>query len=250
MAADHDGPALDGRVIVITGASRGLGAGLAERFGARGAALGLCARSQPSTPHRAVCRSVDVVDAAAVTTFASEVVTELGPIDLWINNAGLLEPMKPLHDADLGAVANLLDVNVLGVFHGSQAFVRHRRDVGPGGILVNISSGAASSARAGWSAYGASKAAVDALTRAVALEEEDHGLRVHAIAPGVVDTDMQALIRDTDPADFPSVERFVEMKEQGTFNTPRFVADEIVRLTFGGEATGVVERVRNEWEVA
>lgn len=236
-------------MIVITGASRGLGAGLAERFAERGFRLGLCARSRPDGPEGSVCRAVDVVDAMAVERFATDVVAELGPIDVWINNAGLIEPIAALHDADLGRVADLFDVNVGGVVAGSQVFVRHRRDTGPGGVLVNISSGAAQNARAGWSAYCASKAAVDRFTEAVALEEEPHGLAVHAIAPGVVDTEMQATIRSTAADDFPTVDAFHRMKEEGRFNSAAFVADEIVRLALGGESDAVVSRVRNEWEV-
>ena len=217
-------------VAVVTGASRGLGAGLAQAFAAAGHRLGLCARSHPALPDGpdVVARSVDVADAAAVEAFAAEVAERLGPIDLWVNNAGVLGPVMPLRDAAPAEVAANLSVNVLGVVHGTQSFLRHRAS---GAVVVNISSGAASNAYAGWGAYCAAKAAVEQLTDVVALEEPD--IRAYAVAPGVVDTDMQAEIRST-PADrFPSVDRFHDLKRRGAFNSPAWVAAQLLELAFG-----------------
>ena len=89
-----------------------------------------------------------------------------------------------------------------------------RRRPGPG-VLVNISSGAATKPYEGWAAYCASKAAVDQLTGCVALEEARHGLRAYALSPGLVDTDMQAAIRASDERDFPEVERFRRFAADG-----------------------------------
>src|SRR4051812_23760706 len=92
--------ALDGRVAVITGASRGLGAGLAARLAEHGLVLGLCARHEPVPPvdARAMTGAVDVTHAAELDAFAARVTEDLGPIDLWVNNAGVLEPMGPFRD--------------------------------------------------------------------------------------------------------------------------------------------------------
>jgi benzil reductase ((S)-benzoin forming) len=225
---------LRGRVAVVTGASRGLGAGLAASFVAAGLRVGVCARSSPvlrSGPD-VVARRVDVTDAPAVAAFAREVAAHLGPIDLWVNNAGVLEPIGPLRDADAGEVAHHLAVNVGGVVNGTLAYLRHRHEVGSGGVLVNVSSGAARHGYEGWGPYCAGKAAVDRLTEVVALEEARHGLRAYAVAPGVVDTDMQAAIRATPAERFPAVERFHALKRAGAFNTPGHVADHLLRLAF------------------
>ena len=221
-------------VAVVTGASRGLGAGLADHFAEAGLALGLCSRSDPVLPDgpTVVARRLDVTDAAAVDAFAAEVVDRLGRIDLWVNNAGVLEPIDPLRDADPADIARNLEVNVLGVVHGTQSFVRHVRSRAGDGVLLNISSGAASSGYAGWAAYSASKAAVERLTEVVQLEEGDHGLRAHAVSPGVVDTDMQASIRATPSDRFPAVERFRRRKDEGRFNTPGHVARHVLALAF------------------
>ena len=223
-----------GKVAVVTGASRGLGAGMAHSFAAAGLRLGLCSRSTPvlgESPDVTVAE-LDVTDEAAVDDFCARVHAKLGPIDLWVNNAGVLEPIAPLRDVASADYRRALEVNVMGVFHGSRAFARHRRGVdGGGGVLVNISSGAARNGYAGWSAYCASKAAVDLMTECIQLEEP--GLRAYAVAPGVIDTDMQALIRGTSADRFPMVDKFLEMKKNDGFSSPEWVATRVLELAFG-----------------
>ena len=219
---------------MVTGASRGLGAGMATRLAVLGFGLGLCARRQPAPPEgadgRVVAEAVDVTDAGAVDRFCAEVVARLGRIDLWVNNAGLLAPIAPLREADPAELRANVEANVLGVLYGSAAFARHVRARPGGGTLVNISSGAATKAYEGWAAYCASKAAVDHATRVVAVEEADAGLQAFAVAPGVFDTGMQAAIRATPVERFPAVERFREMKRADAYNSPAWVADHIVAL--------------------
>lgn len=220
-------------VAVITGASRGLGAGIATHLAGRGVRLGLCARTRPGAPDPAVpsvCASVDVTDAAALEAFAASVTDELGEIDLWINNAGVLDPIGPLRDAPVDAVHAHLEVNLAGVTWGSRVFARLVHDRQAPGVLVNITSGAARSVYPGWAVYCATKAGVDQLSRVLAAEEADHGLAVFAVAPGVVDTDMQALIRATPPDRFPAVDRFIGLAERDAFTTPERVAARLVEL--------------------
>ena len=225
---------LAGRTAVITGASRGLGAGLALAFRERGLKLGLCARTEPALPGgpEVVSARLDVRDPEAVAAFAAAVEARFGTIDLWINNAGVLEPIVPLRDVAADAARSHLEVNVLGVLFGTQAFVRHLRHRGGVGVLVNISSGAAQKAYAGWSLYCAAKAAVERMTECVALEEAAHGLRAHAVAPGVIDTDMQARIRATPGEHFPELPRFVARKRENRFNRPGFVAAHLLAIAF------------------
>jgi NAD(P)-dependent dehydrogenase (short-subunit alcohol dehydrogenase family) len=235
---------------VITGASSGVGAGLAEELAKAGVRLGLCSRRPPALPDAddVVARQVDVTDLAAVEAFSAEVVARLGPIDLWINNAGLLGPIKPLRDTDPAEIAPVLDVNVMGVIHGSRTFIRHRRAAGGGGVLVNISSGAAQQAPPSWLAYGASKAAVDNLTNVIQLEERESGLRAYAIAPGLMESGMQEQLRATPLEQFPGRQRFLDAKEHNLFNSPAWVARHILDIAFGEARPPVVWKVPAEYE--
>lgn len=240
----------DDKVAVITGASRGIGAGMARVFADHGLRLGLCARTAPEAPQavETLSRAVDVTDPEAVEDFAAEVEQMLGPIDLWVNNAGILEPIAPARDIAPADFRKLIEINLLGSVYGSQTFVRHRRRHGGGGVLINISSGAALNGYAGWSAYCASKAAVDRFSEALALEEARQGIRVHAVAPGVVDTGMQELIRSTSAERFPMVEKFRQLKTDEAFNSPEFVAETLLAYAFdpAQQPREVVVRVPNE----
>ena len=196
--------------------------------------MGLCARSAPVLPEGSdvVSLQVDVRDAAAMEAFAQRVEERFGTIDLWINNAGVLAPMGPLRDLDAAAFRDHVDTNLTGVFLGSQVYVRHLRSKGGGGALINISSGAAWNAYAGWTPYCASKAAVERLTECLALEEAGSGLRAYSVAPGVIDTAMQEAIRASSPEVFPESERFLDMKVQDSFNSVGFVAGHLLELAF------------------
>lgn len=213
-------------IAVITGASRGLGAGLAAAFAATGMHLGLCARTRPEAPAgaSAMTASVDVSDVRAVDEFADAVADRFGRIDLWVNNAGVLPPVGALADADPEELHRHIDVNVLGVALGSAAFARHVRRRPGGGVLVNISSGAATTPYEGWAAYCASKAAVEMLTAVVAREERGAGLVAFAVSPGVVDTDMQKAIRSTSAGVLPASDRFRRLHHEGRFNSADWVA--------------------------
>jgi len=237
-----------GKVAVITGASRGLGAGLAVHFAAAGLHLGLCARHRPSlvvatrptaregrvvSAEAPVRAAVDVTDYDGLAAFVDDVVTRFGRIDLWINNAGVVAPIGPLATADPDEIGRNISVNVIGVLHGSSLFAEHVRSRPGGGVLINISSGAGTRPYAGWGAYCAAKAAVDQLTRVVALEEAAHGLAAYAVAPGVIDTDMQVAVRAAPAADFPDVVRFRQIATEGAFNSPAWVADHLLTIAFG-----------------
>ncbi len=222
------------KTIVITGASRGLGAGLALAWSRQGARLGLCARREPASPGgQTITAAVDVRDAESLERFAEQVEEVLGPIDLWINNAGVLEPIAPLRKIDAKDLETHLAINAVGVHNGSKAFVRSRRALGGGGVLLNVSSGAGRNPYEGWSAYCAGKAAVDRMTEVLALEERDAGIRAYSVAPGVINTDMQATIRRASVDDFPLVERFRELERIDGFATTDEVAAGLARLAFG-----------------
>ncbi len=223
---------------MVTGVSRGLGLGLLREFQAAGLHVAGCARSTPAWAENeenssVFFRAVDVRDAAALAEFAAAVRQRWGGIDLWVNNAGVLEPIGMGRDLDPAAFAAHIAINVDGVWNGCRAFLQGAHIQGRGGTLVNISSGAAHSAYRGWAAYCAGKAAVDQLSRVLALEEAEYGIRVFALAPGIIETDMQRVIRKQSATDFPDVEKFRRLHEEGLLGGPTEPAAAILRLAFG-----------------
>ncbi len=224
---------LTNRVAVITGASRGLGAGIAQAAYDQGMSLVLCSRSAPvlATGARVRTLELDVSDPDAVDAVAREATSHFGHVDLWVNNAGLLEPMGPLRSATAPALRQHFDTNVLGVALGCRAFIRILHDTDRRGVLLNISSGAARKPYSGWAAYCAGKAAVDRMSEAIALEEPDR-LKVHAVAPGLIDTRMQALIREHGVDSFPNAERFRKTHADGDLVPPREAGDALIALAF------------------
>lgn len=227
------------RVALITGASRGIGAGLARAFHRHGLKLALCARSGPDAgeipddPERIHYGHVDVTEYEALSRFASDAEQRLGAIDLWVNNAGLLDPIGPVRDVSPDEVRTHIEVNLLGVFHGTRVYLERLHRAKRTGTIVNISSGAAVRPIQGWGAYCAGKAAVDMLTRVTAQEERPHGIRAYALAPGVIETGMQELIRRQDETDFPDVDRFRELHSSGHLLDAESPAPVILRLAFG-----------------
>lgn len=245
-AAAQPGPSvtrlssLAGRVVVVTGASRGLGAALAQAALTAGAKVGACSRGEPAiTPGAtAVVSRLSVDNPEALTAFADEVWEKLGPIDLWINNAGVLGPVGPLRDAPTDELLSALQINVFGTMLGGRYLARRCRAIGHRSVLINLSSGAARRAYAGWSAYCGSKAAVDRLSEVLALEEQPL-LRVHSLAPGVFESEMQATLRTLDAERFPEVNKFKRLHADGALHTPQAVAVRILSLAFESWGQGL-----------
>jgi NAD(P)-dependent dehydrogenase (short-subunit alcohol dehydrogenase family) len=250
-------PTLTDRVALITGASRGIGAGLARAFHRRGLKLALCARSEPDAgevpmdPARIHFARVDVTDFAALKAFTDDAERRLGPIDLWVNNAGLLDPIGRVAEVSPEDARKNVEVNVVGVFNGMRIYLERLHTSKRTGTVVNISSGAGVHPFEGWGAYCAGKAAVDMLSRVAALEEAPRGIRVYALAPGVVETGMQRLIRSQEAADFPDVDRFRELHASGKLLDAESPAGAVLRLAFGDPlpAGSVILDVRSSQEL-
>lgn len=192
---------MQGKVVAITGASRGIGAAAARVFADAGAKVALLARSASEIEALAaeigsdalavVC---DVADWDSVQAAVAAVLARFGRLDVWIGNAGVIEPISRLSEADPADWARAVQINLTGVFHGMRAVLPVMKAQGEG-TVITISSGAAHNALEGWSAYCASKAGAAMLTRAAHLEEGAHGLRIMGLSPGTVATDMQVKIK-------------------------------------------------------
>ncbi len=194
---------LSGRTALITGASRGIGRAMAERFAAEGAdvainyasnaaaaeAVGAAVRAHGRT---ARLYQANVADADAVADMCHRAIADFGQIDILINNAGLGSAAinRPaIADASDAQWQQLLDVNLWGPIRLCRALVPHLRQA-PRSDVIMVSSIAVQALNPGFGVYAASKAALEALAHTLAREEKQHGMRVNIIAPGLVDTDM------------------------------------------------------------
>lgn len=192
---------LSGKTVMITGASRGIGAEAGRQFAAHGANVVLLARSQDALIElqgeigdKAIAIPCNVARFGEMSAAVETAVQAFGGVDVLINNAGILEPITHLADADPDAWGQVIDINVKGVFNGMRAALPVMKAAG-GGSILTISSGAAHGPVEAWSAYCASKAAVNMLTRCVDKEEAENGIRAIGLSPGTVATQMQRDIK-------------------------------------------------------
>lgn len=191
--------AVAGRSVLITGASRGIGAATARHFAGLGARVTLAARSGDAIAALADRLTAAGADAHAVPCDVADPAAmaravEAAAPDILIANAAVIDPIGVLGRTDPGEWSHAIDINLKGVYHGARAALPGMLARG-GGTLIALSSGAATSPLEGWSAYCASKAAVLMLTRCIDREYRGRGIRALGLSPGTVATDMQRDIR-------------------------------------------------------
>ncbi|MHB1130655.1 MAG: SDR family NAD(P)-dependent oxidoreductase [Ilumatobacteraceae bacterium] len=183
---------LSDRHVVLTGATGGLGRMLASAFVAAGAEVALVARNgkelavmQAKLGSQTLVVTEDVSDVEANERIVDAVISEWGGLDVWIANAGISPVVKKPRDMTPEEFTNILSVNLFGAFWGARAALRV---LGDGGRIIMTSSVLGQRARRGFSAYSASKAGVEGLVRALALDTASSGITVNAIAPGWFDS--------------------------------------------------------------
>ncbi len=199
---------LSGKVAVVTGASRGIGATIAKAFAAHGAtvvlvsrkaeALGEVAAAIEGAGGRALPLACNTGNPDEIATLFETVRSELGGTDILVNNAATNPHFGPAAEAPSWALDKTVDVNLKGYFVCCQHAAASMMERG-GGSIVNVSSIAALSPPPGQVIYAMTKAAVIALTRGLARELGPHGIRVNAIAPGLVETDFSRVLLETEP---------------------------------------------------
>ena len=195
---------LKSKSVIVTGASRGIGAAAAREFAGHGAGVLLAARtlaeteavaadirSNGGTAHAVACDVSRRTDVERAVDTCKEV---FGTVDILVNNAGLIEPIARLGDSDPDEWDRAVDVNYKGVYYGLRAVIPLMEAQGTG-VIVNISSGAATSPYEGWSHYCSTKAAVLSLTQCVHKEYGDRGIQIVGLSPGTVATHMQVAIK-------------------------------------------------------
>jgi len=226
---------LEGKVAVVTGASKGIGASIARHLAAEGAAVVVDYVSSRADAERVVAEitraggraiavQADVARPADVTRLFAEAAKAFGRVDVLVNNAGVYE-FRPLGDITEEHFHKLFDLNVVGLLLASREAVRHFGI--EGGSIVNISSIASTLSPADASVYSGTKAAVDAVTRSLAKELGPRNIRVNAVNPGMVETE-GVHAAGLDQSDF---RKQVEAKTPlGRIGQPRDVAPTVVFL--------------------
>lgn len=213
-------------VVHITGTSSGLGLGLANYYsGLEGVHVhGYSRREGPSLPNY-THHQIDLSEANSELNIDIE-----GEFDraILINNAGWIGPVNSIGQLASDEISTLFELNVSAVMRWSNYFVENIEAKNK--VVISISSGAATNVIPSWSAYCASKAAVDMMTEVWNVDEPS--TRFLSIAPGVVDTEMQAAIRAVDVSSFPQVGRFIDLHEAGELKSPDAVAQIIGKFGF------------------
>ena len=203
MSADQTNQA---RILLITGASRGIGAACALRAAEAGWDVGVhfhrdadaaerIAEQVRERGRRACTLRADVADEAAIVAMFRRLDAELGPLAGLVNNAGIVDVAQRVDEMSVDRIRRIFDVNVVGTFVCAREAVRRMstRHGGRGGVVVNLSSVAARLSSPGiYVDYAASKAAIDNFTLGLAREVADEGIRVNGVRPGIIDTEIHA----------------------------------------------------------
>ncbi|MCK8061171.1 MULTISPECIES: (S)-benzoin forming benzil reductase [unclassified Fusibacter] len=231
---------------ILTGTTRGLGKALTFALTKKGNHLVTLSRSENEVlksyeKYKDVSHTeilVDLNDMEALKNAMEKVfsvIPDTAEGVYLVNNAGTVQPMKPIEDCTADEIARSYQVNTVAPVALTAAFIRHTQQFDCDKKIVNISSGAGKKPYEGWSCYCGTKAAIDSFTGAVAKEQmhQEKPVGIVSFAPGVIDTGMQAEIRASKKSDFPNLERFIALKDNGELLRPEQVANVVIDLLHG-----------------
>lgn len=225
-------------VLIITGGSKGIGKGIIDAYLANGAQVFSVSRSVNAELSRNGITQIEL-DLTQTARLEAEFLKIFGILSkdkvarvTLVNNAGTLGSIGPLEKLDVETIEKTIRLNTTVPFILSSFFIKYFEDCTAKKTIINITSGAALKPYFGWSVYCASKSAINMLSQNIAIEqsEVENGVKVLAIAPGVVDTDMQVEIRKSNKHDFKDIDRFVALKEDGALNDAATVGKSIFEM--------------------
>ena len=229
----------ESQVYLVTGASKGLGRSICDILASNGfTVIGLARESNELISLESFLKGknlesmifpCDLSSEAQIRSTAQKISEKFNSINGIIHNAGIIGPVGSMFEVDTNLWNDTIQVNLLAVqqltklLHPLMVNAQRCR-------VTTISSGAAVNSLESWSAYCTSKAGLDMWTRSLADEGSNHGISAVSVAPGIVDTDMQATIRSVSADDFPMVERFISFHENGDLVAPDDVAKALFDL--------------------
>jgi 3-oxoacyl-[acyl-carrier protein] reductase len=227
---------LDGKVALVTGASRGIGRAIAERLARDGAAVVIncsssIAQAEDVVAHivnnggSAIALQANIGDVAQVRKLFKDTVNQLGRLDILVNNAAILDPVKPATEVTEEEYDKAFGINTRGAFFAMQEAAKVLPD---GGRIINISSAATTMAFANHSMYMASKASLEQLTMVLASELAAGGITVNTVSPGATQTTMLGQLFDKNPDGTEAA--FVQRTPMGRVGQPQEIADVVAFL--------------------
>lgn len=238
-------------VLIITGGSNGIGKAIAEKYTSENYTVFSISRSKVTnvTYHQIIADLTTTTEAinAINSIFTKIDIDTLSSITL-VNNAGSLGEINTVGKLDSEKIQQTIQLNTTTPLVLSNEFIRLTKELDCKKQVITISSGAATNPYAGWSLYCTSKAAIEMMTKTIATEQNEvaNGVKVIAIKPGSVDTNMQTAIRKTTKTEFKNVQRFKDLKENNELYAPEFVATKIYQLDISDTLqNGAIIDIRN-----
>ena len=240
------------KTLIITGGSKGLGLGLAKEYHKNGYQVISISRSKIEKLYAIEQYQCDLSKTSEIESIVNEIFLHLdkeNTTDITlINNAGYLGTVNTIDKIEPTDIAYTIQLNLTTPLVLNSLFIKLTKDWQSKKKIINISSGAAVNPYESWSMYCASKAGLDMQTKVISKEQKNvkNGVSIVSIYPGIVDTDMQAKIRNTPKENFKSKQRFVDFYESGELFSPKQVAEKIYHLDISGELkNGRILDVRN-----
>jgi len=241
-----------GKIVIITGGSRGLGFGLAKTYHKKGYQVISISRSNIAKLYIAEQYQCDLSKTDTIEHIMIELFSHLDKNNTTnltlINNAGDLGTVNTLDAISPQDISYTIQVNLIAPLVLNSIFIKLSKGWDCKKQIFNISSGAAINPYESWSLYCSSKAGLDMMTKVISKEQKDikNGVSIVSIYPGIVDTDMQAKVRNTPKENFKSVQRFIDFHKHGELLSPKDVANKIYYLDVTGELkNGQILDIRN-----
>ena len=235
------------KILIVTGGSKGIGKGIIDAYLANGYQIYSISRSINQTLKKVTQLKYDLSKTEGIKNLISQIFKGIKSIEVekitLINNAGTLGKIGRIED--IADIETTVALNTIAPLLLASSFISLTKNWKAKKHIINISSGAAYTPYYGWTVYCATKAAIDMMTKTIALEQEtvENGAKIIAIYPGVVDTEMQAEIRKSDKDSFALIDRFLDLKATNALANAKTVGKQVYELDENLSANGTLQRI-------